>query len=167
MTNHLKFYFKATECNGWPNARIIVDNDILQDFTVDDINTSASIDIDYLDGDHILEIERYGKTNNNIVLKDGEILQDQSIELVSIHYNNIILPDYFLYHGVFHWNNQAYPSTVHWGPNGRWVWPFSMPFVTWAIDSLGDRGHLDLITPNLNNIESLQFKIQNLKSLWK
>ena len=165
--NQLTFHFKATECNGWPTARIIVDDDILQEFIVDQTNTSVSVELDYFDGEHVLEIERYGKTDNNVVFDNGQILQDQSIELIAIHYDNIVLPKHFLYHGVFHWNNQTYPSTLTWGPNGRGVWPFSMPFVTWAIDSQGDRGHLDLITPNLDNINSLKTKIQKLKTVWK
>lgn len=165
--NRLIFNFEATFCQGWPQGRIVVDNDIIQEFTIDNNVTSITIDLDYLDGPHTLEIERYGKTNDNIVFVNNEILQDQSLNLVSVYLDDVLLPNYVLYQGTFYWDNNVCPSTLHWGPNGKWVLDFNMPFVTWVIDLANREDLVDVIVPRPDNADIIKTKISTLRSLWQ
>jgi hypothetical protein len=165
--DQLTFNFSAIEYNGWPRARIIVNNITVHDFIIETPAASVSIDLDYVDGVHNLQIQRYGKTDNNVLFVDGKILQDQSITLNSIYYNNVKLADNFLYRSKFCWNGQEYPSTLTWGPNGVWHWEFGIPFVQWAVDSSEHLIHPDLITPHKSNANELKDKIKNLRSVWQ
>lgn len=165
--DQLTFNFTASEYNGWPRAKIVVDGVVVKDFVIDSPTGSISIDFDYPNGLHSLQIERYGKTDHNVLFVDGKILQDQSMTLNSIYYNNVKLANNFLYRSKFCWNGQEYPSALTWGANGVWHWEFGIPFVQWAVDSSEHLVHPDLITPHANNADELKTKIKNLRSVWQ
>jgi hypothetical protein len=132
--NILKLQFCATECNGLPSLRFCINNDIQQEFTFTETESTVDLIINLLDGKHELEIERYGKTDNNTLIDSaGQILQDQTVTLVDMFLDGIKLPDRFKYSGVFHYNDQSIQSGLVWGPNGKYIFKFETPMITWVI----------------------------------
>ena len=131
----LKFAFRTSECNGWPKVNILIDNDLYHDHQFSSVEETVVLPIELLDGDHLLEIEIYGKTTKNTILDSmGNIISDQLIELVDIYVDDIKLPDWFKYLGIYTYNNQELPRATIWGCNGSWHWEFKMPMITWIID---------------------------------
>ena len=65
---------------------------------------------------------------------ERKIISDQLIELVDIYVDDIKLPDWFKYLGIYTYNNQELPRATIWGCNGSWHWEFKMPMITWIID---------------------------------
>ena len=133
--NTLKITFKTSECNGWPKLRLLIDNDLYEDHLFSSEDEAITVPIEFLDGSHLLELEIYDKTSvNTKVDSAGNIIQDQLIELVDMYVDDVKLPGYFKYMGVYKFNNQTYPQATTWGCNGIWAWEFSTPIVTWVID---------------------------------
>jgi hypothetical protein len=133
--NNLKITFNASECNGWPKLRVLVDNDLYEDHLFSSTNESITIPIEFIDGQHLLELEIYGKTAASTKVDGtGNIVQDQLIELVDMFIDNVKLPEYFKYMGVYKFNNQTHPQSTIWGCNGIWSWKFFTPIVKWTID---------------------------------
>ena len=64
----LKLHFSATECNGWPKLRFLIDLDQIEDVLIDSSDVLVSIPLDLLDGDHVLSIELYDKNPNNTIV---------------------------------------------------------------------------------------------------
>jgi hypothetical protein len=118
ISNCLTLHLQASECNGWPKIRILIDNDIIQEYEFNQATVTIDIHIDLLDGDHVLEIERYGKTDQNIVFVDGQILKDQVVVLEDMYVDGVKLPEMFKYDSKFCYNNLEFPSVLTWGPNG-------------------------------------------------
>jgi hypothetical protein len=131
----LKLIFNATECNGWPKIRFFIDLDQIEDLTTDSNNIEVNIPIDLLDGEHNLDIELYGKKPiNTIIDAQKNIIKDQIVELVDIYVDNIQLPTYFKYLGIYHYNNIAHPQALTWGINGIWKWSFTTPIIPWILE---------------------------------
>lgn len=163
----LTFNFSATNYNGWPSAKILINNNVIQDFVIDNSNQSVTVNIDYDQGLHDLEIHRYGKTDCNVLFVDGKILQDQTLTLNSIYYRNVRLPDRFLFNSWYSWDGNDYKSVLTWGPNGVWRWQFGMPFVQWSVDSSEHQTHFEILAPHKNNEQVLKDKIKTLRSIWQ
>lgn len=131
----IRLEFRATECNGWPTIRILIDDDLYHDYQFSQEHEMVELPIDLLDGEHQLDIEIYGKkSNSTIVDATGKIIQDQLTELLDIHVNDIKLPHYFKYNSIYRFNNQEHPQSLIWGCNGVWSWEFGTPIITWALD---------------------------------
>ena len=165
--NVLTLHLQATDCRGWPKIRIVIDNNIIQEYDFDQDTAVIEIPLDLLDGDHVLEIERYGKTDQNIVFMDGKILQDQVVTLVDMYVDNVKLPEMFKYDGKFCYNNLELPSVLVWGPNGVWSWKFTTPL----LENLIDRKNAgvtspSLVVPNRDNVNELLDQIEKFKQSW-
>lgn len=133
--SNLRLIFTATECNGWPKIKILINNDLYEDYHFTTDHAEIIIPLTFLTGDHILSIEIYGKSYNNTIVNDtGDIIKDQMIELVDLCADNIKLPKMFAWQGIYTFNNQKHHQSLVWGCNGIWEWGFSMPFVTWVLD---------------------------------
>ena len=159
--------FDASECNGWPKIRILVDNDIVQEYEFDQKTASIDISMDLMDGSHVLQIERYSKTDNNVLFVDGAILKDQSVELLDMFIDNVKLPDMFKYNSKFCYNNLELPSTLLWGPNGVWSWKFKTPLLENLIDCKNaEIDSPDMVVPNKCNITELLNQIREFKKSW-
>jgi hypothetical protein len=163
----LTLKFNASECNGWPKIRILIDNDIIQEHEFDQEMTTIDVPLDLLDGEHVLEIERYDKTDNNIVFIDGVILKDQSVALLDLYVDGVKLPDMFKYDGKFYYNDLESPSVLVWGPNGVWRWQFATPL----LENLLDRKNAgvdspSLVIPNRDNVTKLFDQINEFKNTW-
>lgn len=131
----IKLEFHSSECNGWPTAKILFDDDIYQDCYFDQSHSFVELPIDFLDGEHILTVELYGKdTRGTVVDQQGIIIKDRILELLNIYVNDIKLPDFFKYNSVYKFNNQTYNQGLKWGCNGIWTWHFSTPILSWVLD---------------------------------
>ena len=163
----LILHLQATECNGWPKIRILIDNDIIQEYEFDQATATVKIPMDLLDGDHVLQIERYGKTDGNVVFVNGEILQDQMVTLIDMYVDDVKLPEMFKYDSKFCYNNSELPSVLVWGPNGVWTWKFTTPL----LENLIDRKNAgvsspSLVIPNQDNVTELLDQIDKFKKSW-
>jgi len=167
--NVLKLTFLATEYNGWPKIRICIDNDILQEYDFDQNTGTVDLELDLLDGEHTLEIERYGKTNNNINYIDGQVLADQTVELVDIFVDNVKLPEIYKLQGSFHYDNQILQSTLLWGPNGKYIWRFQTPIIKWLIDKKNSTQEAiqDIITPGKPETEKIHRMLDDFERYLK
>jgi hypothetical protein len=135
MTNTLSIFFTASECNGWPKIKFYLDDDLYEDFTFTDVSSKIDIPLSLLDGEHELTIEIYNKTNASTLLdENNNIVKDQLITLDQIAIDDVILPDFVKYSGVYIVGDNTYPQALTWGLNGRWVLKFSVPFITWVLD---------------------------------
>jgi hypothetical protein len=164
ISNCLTLHLQASECNGWPKIRILIDNDIIQEYEFNQATVTIDIHIDLLDGDHVLEIERYGKTDQNIVFVDGQILKDQVVVLEDMYVDGVKLPEMFKYDSKFCYNNLEFPSVLTWGPNGVWSWRFTTPLLTNIIDRKNaGLSSPSLVIPNLDNVTALLDQIEKFK----
>jgi len=133
--NVITFAFKVTECNGWPKVEILIDDDLYEDRHFTTTNERVNIPVDLIEGDHLLTIEIYGKEPKNTILdSEGNIIDDQLIELTDIYVDDIKLPDWFKNIGVYKFKDLIYPQATIWGCNGVWDWKFSTPLLTWVLD---------------------------------
>lgn len=130
MSSKLQFKFKATFCNGWPQLNFYLDNTLCYNYAFNSEDATVALPIDFFEGDHLLEIELYGKTEKNTKVLNGKILQDQIVTLEAILIDDVEMYDLFLYRGRFEQNNDP---QLTWGVNGKWRWTFSCPIITWAI----------------------------------
>jgi hypothetical protein len=130
--NLMEFNFSATECNGWPKLKFYIDDDLYEDYKFCSDEAKIFLPIELLNGKHLLQIELYGKTQNNTVVdKNNTIIKDQLVILNSIKLDNVQLPEMFLYLGRFT-GNPNFPQLT-WGVNGFWNWTFETPIIDWAI----------------------------------
>jgi len=160
----LKLHFLATECNGWPKLRFFIDLDQIEDIFFDSDTSMVSIPLDLLDGSHTLSIELYDKKpNNTIVDQKNNILQDQIVELVDMYVDNIKLPDYFKYFGVYYYHDIPHPQSLVWGINGVWKWEFNSPIWTWLLDKKIEQSikYSDDPKKYKEHLNIMQEKIQN------
>jgi hypothetical protein len=166
--NFLTLHFSATFCHSWPKIRILIDHNVIEELYFDGPVATATVPVDLCNGDHTLLVERYDKTQNNVVFVDGKILQDQAVTLESMYVDNVKLSDLFLYHGKFCYDNNVLPGVLTWGPNGQWLWEFQTPLLPWLID-LKNSGvdSPDMVVPNLDNINKLKKDIQDFKQSWQ
>lgn len=133
--NIMSFCFESQNCNGWPQLRFIIDNDVHLEHQISQNSERVDLSIDLLPGLHSLDIERFGKRiPDNIVFKDGQILQDQMICLTDIYIDDIKLPDMIKYSGIFKYEDQVISGGLWWGPNGIWNLPFATPLIDWVIN---------------------------------
>jgi len=135
--NVLTLKFKATEFNGWPKIQILIDEDLIEDHQFHQSEEDVNITLDLLDGPHELAIERYGKTDENLSLdSQGNILEDQTLELVGMLVDGVNVPEMFNYQGDFRTGDQIYKQSRFWGPNGVWIWEFGTPIITWMLEEV-------------------------------
>jgi hypothetical protein len=147
----LRLAFKASECDGWPKAQVLIDDDLYEDHQFSKGIEEIFVPLDLLDGKHLLTIEIYGKQQNNTVFDSyGRIVKDQILELQTISVDNIELPQWTIYTGVYKFNNQTYPQATIWGCNGVWEWPFEMPIIDWLLTAKHEQS--EKYTPPLDGI---------------
>jgi len=163
---HLRFDFTATECQGWPRIRICIDGDVLLDHDFSSSQESVEIEYDVIDGDHTIEIERWGKQNFNMIHQDGEILKDQTVTLDDIWIQDVCLPEWFKSSGQFVWQQGVIPNGLTWGPNGVFSIPFQSPLIPWIVkqkfkDSTDQPGLYIPTDSNQQQVHQLLEKFQN------
>lgn len=129
--NYLELHFQATKCKDWPKLKFYVDEDLYQEYMFEFEQGIIQIPLELMPGPHQLEIELYGKTFDNTIVKDDVIIEDQLVTLNKMLIDGVELPAKFLYHGRLE-NNPSSPSLT-WGINGKWIWNFEEPIINWAL----------------------------------
>jgi hypothetical protein len=129
-TNQVIIHFRASDFNGYPNLRIWLDGQILVDHSCCNDHWTYEFELDQNIATRCLQIERYGKTNQNYSAD-----QDQVLELVSIQIDGIVVPSYILdKHSQFEFDDQIHLGSRYFGPNGTWTWNFATPVITYILD---------------------------------
>lgn len=169
MTQHyLKLHLKAVDHNGWPSIRIMFDGDIYEEVTLNQPEQFIELPLNLPDGNHLLEIERYGKTDDNVLFVDGKVLKDQIVELVDIYVDNIKLGPLFKYNtnAVFKHKDGEIPNSYFWGFNGTFTWEFTMPIVDWLIKikQTSEEDNLNLYIPHKKDTATLNTILAKLES---
>lgn len=133
MSNILSITFKSSYCNGFPFIKIKLNDVLLCDFQID--NEDYYKDILLENNSSIIEVERYNKTNNNIIIENNKVIKDQILEIVDIKIDGIKLPDFIIYeHSVFNFMDQEHTGSTYFAPNGIWKFKFKSPIITWVLD---------------------------------
>ena len=144
--SHLKIDFKAWKYLAWPMVRIHVNGDLLEEKILDHPNVQVTIPLDLMEGDHLLEIEHFGKSSKNtLVDSKGKIIKDTKFVINKITINGYELPfnlirtcrfeaDWSKFHRPTGMPDVFKQSCVV-GPNGFWHLPFCTPVEKWIIDS--------------------------------
>ena len=133
--NLLTLKFRCNNCNGLPQARIKLDGYLILDHQFTSVEESHSINLDSIAGDHVLTIERYNKQSHNMILEDGNIVQDQILEITDVLVDDISIPDFIIYeHCEFSWETHVHAGSTYFGPNGVWTFRFSTPIITHILD---------------------------------
>ena len=165
--NKLTFCFNATQVKSWPKIKIFIDEVVVHDHCFSQSQELVDVFVELPDGHHTLQIERYGKTAENINFDsvNNVIIEDQTLELTKICIDDILLPVLFLYEGVWHWENHTEPRALFWGPNGHWTWKFDTPVIPWAIsfNRIHQDAHGDMLTPYIDDLRLIYKYIDQLE----
>lgn len=144
--NYLRLEFTATKCVTWPRLKFFVDDDLYQEFKFENAQGTIVIPLELMDGEHVLEVELYGKMPFNTKIFDGKIIEDQLVTLEKMFIDEVELPTTFLFHGRLK-NNPETPSLT-WGKNDTWIWIFKSPIIKWALDLYRKNDNVqDTMTP--------------------
>ena len=163
----LVFELSATECRGWPWIRICIDGTVKLEQQLTQEKTSIELDLNLSAGEHLLDIERFNKTDQNtLVDEQGNILQDQAVTLEKIWFENVDLPMEYLWRGEFCYNAQTHKAVLCWGPNGHWSWPFKTPILPWLINIKNNsrRQAFEILIPTPESIAYLKTQIDQLQN---
>ena len=133
--NLLTLKFRCIDCNGLPQARIKLNGDLVLDHQFTQTEESHSIKINSASGDHVLTVERYNKRSHNMILENGNIVQDQILEITDIQVDDTSIPEFVIYENCeFSWDAQVHVGSRYFGPNGVWTYQFSTPIITHILD---------------------------------
>lgn len=144
--SQIKIDFKAWKYIDWPSIRVHVNGDLLEEKILNDTKISMEIPLDLMDGDHLLEIEHFGKSSKNtLVDTNGKIIKDTKFIIDRITINGYELPLELLKSCRFEadWTQfhrpagmpDVFKQSCIIGPNGFWHLPFVTPIDKWIIDS--------------------------------
>ena len=132
--NQLVLHFSCTECNGWPKLKFFIDDDLYHDYEFNSTIASVEIPLDLLPGLHQITIELYGKTHHNTSLRGNKIVKDQLVTLEAITVDNVTVPDFVKYRGVYQIDAVKRPQILTWGENGTWMLQFEYPIIDWILN---------------------------------
>lgn len=149
-----------TKGNNWPQWTLNNDFQILNESKMDFYKT-----VDVLIGDigqqTNIVLERTGKTDDETVIENGQIIRDQTIKINRIWVNDVLLETQAIQKVVQFYPNYsesnikyARENNIHLEVvksdltlfyNGRWVFNFNQPFFTWynqiLLDELKNFNH--------------------------
>jgi hypothetical protein len=165
--NTLSLIFTASFCNGWPKIKVYLDEDLYQDYEFIKYAEIVDIPLDLLDGNHVLKIELYNKTNQNTKIEDGVITQDQLVTLENIKVDGVTIPKELLYKGRYVFNDVEPQQGLTWGINGYWSWNFQTPIIDWIIiqKNLNEDTQFDSLISQNYSEEKHQAILQQLNML--
>jgi len=135
MKNKISIKLKSISCNGYPKVKIIFNNKILYDITLETENHIIDFYIKKTVNFCTLQIERYGKNYYNMVIENGCIIKDQILKIEEITVDGIKIPDFILgEESNFKFEDQIHKGSTYFGPNGLWTFKFKSPIITWILD---------------------------------
>lgn len=124
MHNTLTIVFQSVDGNGYPKARILLDNCVVYDQVIN--NGQFDIPVTKDIADHTIVVDRYGKTDAN----HGQVLIIDSIKI-----DGVSIPDFLLSaNSKFEFDNQILTPCRELHPNGQWSFDFCSPMLTWCLD---------------------------------
>lgn len=126
-TNVLSLTFKSTYHNGWPFAKVAINNETVVDKEIVDRDT---IDITIVNSNQVctITIDRYGKLDNQLYC-------NQVLELESLTVDKIEIPEFLIQSfSKFEFNDQVHYGSKYFAPNGKWTFSFKSPIITWILD---------------------------------
>ena len=171
----LSITFKANKVNRYPKLRVFVDQDQMEEIELSNDSQTVSFPIALEDGEHLLEIEHYGKTSDDtIVTEDGMIIEDTYFRIEGITIDDYDLPILVLWTCVLtpDWTGLEKPhgfpnelaQVLEVGTNGIWKMPFYTPVTDWLIqrrkassDKLKDTTVFESYEPSTHSI--LDYKL--------
>tara|TARA_R110002073_G_scaffold241213_1_gene403069 strand:+ start:1791 stop:2306 length:516 start_codon:yes stop_codon:yes gene_type:complete len=123
---------------------VFVDQDQMEEVELSNDSQIVSFPIALEDGEHLLEIEHYGKTSDDtIATEDGIIIDDTYFVIESITIDQFDLPILILWTCTLvpDWTGlkkpEGFPSelaqVLEVGTNGVWKMPFYTPVSDWLI----------------------------------
>ena len=133
---NLKFCFTATKCRSWPKLKLYVDNTLYKELSFNSATGAIDVKVDALfHGNHVIDIELHGKTIYNTIVKDNVIVEDQTVTLDSVYLDDVKLPDFVKYKGIFDSTDQTLSPCLTWGLNGKWSLNFTSPVINWLLET--------------------------------
>lgn len=133
--NTLTLHFKCTDCNGFPSAKILVDDQLVHDHKFSELQESLLVSLSVKPGDHVLTVERYNKQQQNFVFEDGKILKDQILEIVKLSVDGVDIPAYVVDSNCeFAYHDRVDAGSRYFGPNGVWTFKFQTPLIQYILD---------------------------------
>ena len=78
----LSITFKANKVNRYPKLRVFVDHDQMEEVELSNDSQIVSFPIALEDGEHLLEIEHYGKTSDDTIATEDGIISDDTYFVV-------------------------------------------------------------------------------------
>lgn len=117
-------------------AKISLNGTVLHDVVFDQSETQIQVPVSIEAGHCVLAVERYGKQRNNMIIHNGNIVQDQILEITQVQVDNVAIPDFYLSsHSTFVFGDQTHPGSRYFGPNGTWSLKFDTPVITHLLDA--------------------------------
>jgi hypothetical protein len=95
--NKITFEFKFNPQPGvtWPKIFILVNNVQIDTFEITRQNPSVSVTVDFNRSPNNISIGYFNKYESETVVEDGKIVRDQSLELLSVYADDILLEPWF------------------------------------------------------------------------
>ena len=142
--SQIEIKFRSWRYRKWPMVKIHVDGDLIEEKILDQDESILSFPIDLIDGEHLLEIEHFGKSSRDTKIKDGVIDRDTKFLIDTITINGLQLPFSLMRYCKFKadWQGfdrppgmpDVFKQSCVIGPNGTWELPFATPIEEWIID---------------------------------
>jgi hypothetical protein len=89
------FKFRATQGRTWPSAHILVNNFQIHTQEINNVNTEMSVDVFMDRGPNNISICFFSKQERETVIEQGNIVADQSLELIAVYADDILLESWF------------------------------------------------------------------------
>ena len=129
-SNQLTLRFAATECGGWPRVRVRLNGVQVAHLDFESAEQSITIDLGSEPGDHVLEVERWGKNSRNTSAQ-----HDQVLELLQVQVDSVPVPESIIRDlSEFEWHERTDAGSFFFGPNGVWRMRFCTPILTYLLD---------------------------------
>ena len=95
---NFEFHFRATCGKSWPRMMMLANNMTMSNHEITDQNTCVRLELQDYEWDRApnnISIAYFSKTERETVVRDGEIIADQSLELVKVLADDILLEPWF------------------------------------------------------------------------
>lgn len=142
----LEIDFTNTKVHNFPSIQIYLDEDLLEEIQFVEYKTKVKIPLTETKGSHMLKIKNFGKTSNDTLVEENNIIQDTTMTIDKIIIDGFVLSDSILLECEFipDWKDLTRPNnfpkvlkqarTI--GPNGIWQLPLKLPVEDWFIERI-------------------------------
>lgn len=151
----LKINFDCSKYRRWPKVKIFVDGDLLEEVAFSKKIECVEIPLSIIDGEHLLEIEHFDKSNDDTEVINDLISRDTKFEITNINLFEYDIPYTPLLSCKFvpDWSRLTRPENFPdvlprsrvIGPNGVWSFTFATPIENWIINQRRQQNELSKI----------------------